>query len=72
MSIEDEEYIATLEQRIAMLEQHIEAGRPTLRDQFAAAALGGMLADTNFDATQHRVAEKAYLMADAMVEARKQ
>jgi hypothetical protein len=41
----------------------------TLRDQFAAAALTGMLAA---DYDRYRIPEWAYEMADAMLEARKE
>ena len=45
----------------------------TLRDYFAAKALGGMLADPAVSSvTTHRLATAAYDYADAMLEARKQ
>jgi hypothetical protein len=47
--------------------------RLTLRDQFAAAAMTGMLAyhGTNNSYTEERWAKHAYKQADAMLEARK-
>ena len=51
---------------------------PTLRDKFAVAALSGLLADINiFKSAKGKTmaqtyADKAYLYADAMLEARKQ
>ena len=44
---------------------------PTLRDQFAMAALQGLLAEPNLCATHEEFAERAYRQADAMIEARK-
>lgn len=43
----------------------------TLRDYFAAKAMQGMLSDADFDAPAKRIAYSAYLMADAMLAARK-
>jgi hypothetical protein len=43
----------------------------TLRDQFAMAALTGMCADPELTSLCDRVAKHAYLLADAMMEARK-
>lgn len=44
----------------------------TLRDKFAMAALTGLLAGNEFDGLyiRARTAEEAYLLADAMMEAR--
>lgn len=50
-----------------------EAGRPVgvdLRDRFAVAIIGGLMADSNFDAAGSRAAEVAYRYADAMLAAR--
>ena len=46
-------------------------GKPDLRDQFAMAALTGMCADPELTSLCDRVAKHAYLLADAMMEARK-
>ncbi len=44
----------------------------TLRDYFAAAALQGLLADGYHKSYKYcNVAEDAYMLADAMIEARK-
>ena len=42
-----------------------------LRDFFAAKALQGMLAETSLKATVEEFANKSYVLADAMMEARK-
>jgi len=47
-----------------------QSGGMTLRDYFAAKAVQGLLASTT-DATQKDFAVYAYVMADAMLEARK-
>lgn len=46
-------------------------GGMTLRDYFAAAALQGMLSDSNLQADYFEFSRRAYEMADAMLEARK-
>ena len=53
-------------------EYYAEQGM-TLRDYFAAAASQGLVTNThNFDnMTDKSIAENAYLIADAMIEARK-
>jgi hypothetical protein len=43
----------------------------TLRDEFAMAALTGLCADPDLSPLSERVAEHAYRLADAMMEARK-
>jgi hypothetical protein len=43
----------------------------TLRDEFAMAALAGMASDPELNPICSRVAEHAYRLADAMLEARK-
>jgi hypothetical protein len=43
----------------------------TLRDQFAMAAMTGMLSDPHGDSYQ-KLPTKAYVLADAMLEARKE
>lgn len=53
----------------------ISANSPTLRDYFAAKALGGMLSNEQcmplgFNFSEAQMAERAYDMADAMIEAR--
>jgi len=47
------------------------AEKPSIRDQFAMAALTGMCADPELTSLCDRVAKHAYLLADAMMEARK-
>jgi hypothetical protein len=49
-------------------------GGMTLRDYFAAAALQGLVVNShNFDnMTDKSIAENAYLISDAMIEARKE
>lgn len=48
--------------------------RPTLRDQFAMAALTGLCADCDkskwTNSTKHFIASDAYALADAMLNAR--
>lgn len=48
-----------------------EPDRPTLRDQFAMAALTGIVMDDNGTLVPRRIALAAYDIADAMMEARK-
>ena len=56
----------------AVLDLQIDVkGKPDLRDQFAMAALTGMCADPELTSLCDRVAKHAYLLADAMMEARK-
>jgi hypothetical protein len=45
--------------------------KASVRDQFAMAALTGMCADPELTSLCDRVAKHAYLLADAMLEARK-
>ena len=42
----------------------------TMRDYFAAKAMQGLFSDTDLAMTQKELAEWAYKMADAMMEAR--
>ena len=52
-------------------EHHICPWEKTLRDEFAMAALTGVIGDTNRFGFSHRsIAEEAYGIADAMMEAR--
>ena len=44
--------------------------KPTLRDQFAMAAMQGMLAQYRLKDTQENFAKAAYSQADAMLKAR--
>jgi len=44
----------------------------SMRDYFAAAALTGILANTNSDPQMKRVCEGAYFLADLMIAARKE
>jgi hypothetical protein len=46
-------------------------GKPSLRDQYAMAAMAGLLADHTKDMYIKDCAESAYKYADAMMEARK-
>lgn len=46
-------------------------GGMTLRDYFAASAVAGMLSDSEIKASVREFAERAYEVADAMLEARK-
>ena len=43
----------------------------TLRDFFAAFAVQAMISEPNLVATEKEFAERAYVIADAMLEARK-
>jgi hypothetical protein len=45
---------------------------PTLRDQFAMAALAGMLANNKWNHPPHEFAELAYQAADAMLQVREE
>lgn len=47
------------------------AGTKTLRDEFAMAALTGFLADSEARGKVENLASVAFLVADAMLEARK-
>lgn len=50
----------------------VQAEQPTLRDQFAMAALSGLLVNPDCDAEYRETyATAAYTFADAMMEARK-
>ena len=53
------------------LQDHLNTApdRPTLRDQFAMAALGGF-ATMVLDTSDDRIAAMAYTLADAMMEER--
>jgi hypothetical protein len=64
---------AHLAAQVRCLENEVRALRETLRDKFAAAAVTGMYAaDTLYSVVPtERKAEEAYLIADAMLEARK-
>ncbi len=42
----------------------------TIQDYFAAKALQGMLAEPSLKATPEEFAQKAYIIADAMIKAR--
>lgn len=52
-------------------EQAVFCDGMTLRDYFAAKALGGFAADHSLCGTCEEMAEWAYKFADAMLEARK-
>lgn len=66
MSGETKQRIGDLEAEIARL----KAAQPTLRDQFAMAALTGMLACHTVDGSVKALCRAAYDYADAMMEAR--
>jgi len=51
--------------------QSIKFYEVTLLDYFAVNALNGMISDSKVDATPSKLAQLSYLMADAMLEARK-
>lgn len=69
------------EQIITSALEHIAVNTPTLRDQFAIAALQGMLAAIDDDiqinpeyhglSTEQAITAQCYVFADAMMEARK-
>ncbi len=46
-------------------------GGMSLRDYFAAKAVSGLLSDSEVKANAQEFAERAYAVADAMIEARK-
>ena len=66
MSGETKQRISELEAEIVRLKE----AQPTLRDQFAMAALTGLLSDNQYDDEPDRVCEITYLYADLMMEAR--
>ena len=49
-----------------------ERRRRNLRDQFAGQALAGMLANHEIERPYQLLAEDAYMLADAMLEAREE
>lgn len=74
-----EEIAARFEGRLAQKEKREAGVRPsnapatkTLRDEFAMAALTGLLASGPYDCDQHGLASDAYLYADAMLAAREE
>ena len=67
MSGETKQRISELEAEIVRLRE----AQPTLRDQFAMAALTGILVHTGWDRKPtEQLARLAYYQADAMMEAR--
>jgi hypothetical protein len=59
------------EQLAAMDDLNTELGElERLRDEFAKAALQGMLADHTRDMHPYEFAQQAYVLADAMMKAR--
>ena len=66
MSGETKQRISELEAEIARLKE----AQPTLRDQFAMAALTGILSDPELNQPMHHLVKIAYNYADAMLEAR--
>ena len=52
------------------LEPAIEQPQKTLRDEFAMAALQGLLSDSDFDPSPEEAAIASYRLADAMLEER--
>lgn len=68
----DRDEIESMRATIKHLERENRAMRVTLRDDFAKAALIGILAsDVGQNIHQNEAAECAYAHADAMMEARK-
>jgi len=66
MSGETKQRISELEADIARL----KAAQPTLRDQFAMAALTGLISINPAPKSLVGIAEFSYLAADSMMEAR--
>jgi hypothetical protein len=54
-----------------MSNREIDSDEMTLRDYFAAKAMQSTLCDTDLRMSKEKIAEWAYQMADAMMEARK-
>lgn len=50
--------------------QVVHVNEPTLRDQFAMAALTGMCAHPDCEGTYEEIANQVYRLADAMMNAR--
>jgi hypothetical protein len=69
MSGETKHRISCLEIENAELHRQL-ADRPTLRDQFAMAALTGLIAISPAPKSLDAIAEFSYLAADSMMEAR--
>ena len=72
--------VHTKDQAIDWLEQHVSGATNELRDYFASKALPAILSDTYFSHSAgykgysefaDEAAESAFVMADAMLEARK-
>lgn len=66
----EDHYKKIAEQQRAIIEA-MGFSQPTLRDQFAMAALTGLIASADLEAELHHFALDAYAIADAMLEARK-
>lgn len=66
MSGETKQRISELEAEIVRLRE----AQPTLRDQFAMAALTGLLSDTDRDISYETAAYRSFEIADYMMEAR--
>lgn len=63
-----------LENQVRFLERELAAARETLRDRFAMAALTGVVSSGLFSSLtllEARPAKLSYILADAMMEARK-
>lgn len=56
-----------LETQVRRLEHDLRASRATLRDEFAMAALTGLLANVGCSANPVDVASACYTLADAML-----
>ena len=52
--------------------RNLKSERATLRDQFAMAALTGLLSALEYGNPADHIAQQAYAAADAMLEARKE
>lgn len=62
-----------LEAQVRFLENELAKAKETLRDQFAMHAMQAMLSSPNcpMQVDENELADQAYVVADAMMEARK-
>lgn len=68
LEIENNELFLETERLRASLRQYKQL--PTLRDQYAMAAMNGLLSDVTVREDAPVIAKYAYVMADAMLDAR--
>ena len=65
-----------IQQAIDRVGEHVNYSQMPMRDQFAMAALQGMLGNRTYDPPRRKKADKfcedAYLFADAMIKARQE